>query len=162
MAANPLGSIASRMFPRPFCRSRKLPDPAADGLRWPKQPLTSLGEVVSRRQIYIGIFGLILGFVGLAALWFPVYLDQFDAYGMQINCGNGIGTHVALAHAGGDAAASQCGTAMLVRRAWAIPAVAIGGLMVVWFVLRWVRGQEEREQDPRRPLDPRGVPAQPG
>ena len=68
---------------------------------------------MSRRQTYIGIAGLLLGLIGLAALWFPVYLDQFDHYGMKINCGNGIGSHIAQTQVDGDAAA-RCGAALLV------------------------------------------------
>lgn len=103
--------------------------------------LTCWGENVSHRQLFIGAAGLILGVIGLAALWFPVYLDQFDHYGMQISCGDGLGFHLAMAHA--DSAAAQCGTAMLVRRVWAIPTVAIGGVMVTWFVMKWAQSERE-------------------
>jgi hypothetical protein len=60
---------------------------------------------------------------------------------MQINCGDGLGFHLVMAHA--DAAASQCGSAMLIRRMWAVPMVVIGGLMVSWFVMTWARAERE-------------------
>lgn len=96
---------------------------------------------MSHRQLFTGAVGLILGVIGLAALWFPVYLDQFDGYGMQISCGDGLGFHLAMTHA--DDAASQCGSAMLIRRMWAIPTVVIGGLMVAWFAMGWARAERE-------------------
>ncbi|WP_204080103.1 hypothetical protein [Mycobacterium riyadhense] len=34
---------------------------------------------MTRRQMYLGIAGLLLGVVGLFALYLPVYLNQFDA-----------------------------------------------------------------------------------
>lgn len=100
---------------------------------------------MSHRQQFIGAAGLILGVIGVAALWFPVYLDQFDGYGMQISCGDGLGVHLVMAHA--DSATSQCGSAMLVRRAWAIPSAAIGGLMVAWFLATWARGGQTSTED---------------
>lgn len=96
---------------------------------------------MSHRQLFIGAAGLILAFIGVAALWFPVYLDQFDGYGMQINCGNGLGTHSGLIHADSDTA--PCGSVMLIRRLWAIPALAVGGLLVTWFVLAWARDEQK-------------------
>jgi len=102
---------------------------------------------VSRRQLLIGTAGLALGLIGLAALWFPVYLDRFDGYGMQIDCGNGLGVHLSLAHADDGGAASQCGSAMLVRRVWAIPTVAVGAMLVAWFVAQWARGEQTNPED---------------
>jgi hypothetical protein len=101
---------------------------------------------VSRRQTYIGIAGLLLGLIGLAALWFPVYLDQFDHYGMKISCGNGIGSHIAQTQVDGDAAA-RCGTALLVRRMWAIPTVALGGLLFAVFLVLWARDDPNQQDE---------------
>ncbi|WP_236952635.1 hypothetical protein [Mycobacterium tuberculosis] len=44
---------------------------------------------MNRRQMFIGITGLLLAVIGLMALWFPVYLDQYDAYGIKVTCGSG-------------------------------------------------------------------------
>lgn len=100
---------------------------------------------MSRRKLYLGIAGLLVGLIGLAALWFPVYLDAYDAYGIKINCGNGIGSHLALAHHD-DTLSPQCNSALLVRRAWAIPAVAVGWLLVTWFVMAWVHVTNESDE----------------
>lgn len=100
---------------------------------------------MSHRQIYIGIFGLIIGLIGIAAMLFPVYLDQFDLYGIQVSCGNGFGFHL---HGDDAGLASRCGTAVMIRRLWAIPTVAVGGLIVAWFVMMWARAQHEDAAEP--------------
>ena len=95
---------------------------------------------MSRRHIYFGIFGLIIGLIGVAAMWFPVYLDQFDHYGIQVSCGNGFSSHL---HGEATAAiTSRCSTGLLVRRLWAIPTVAAGWMIVTWFVIMWAREQQ--------------------
>ncbi|OBK22563.1 hypothetical protein A5634_07225 [Mycobacterium asiaticum] len=96
---------------------------------------------MSHRKIYIGIVGLIVGFIGLGAMWFPVYLDQFDIYGIQVSCGNGLSSH--LHGEGGAALVSRCDTALLVRRLWAIPTVIVGWLLVTWFVMMWAHAQRD-------------------
>jgi hypothetical protein len=112
----------------------------------PNHWLTLPGEIVSHRQIYIGIFGLIIGAIGLAAMWFPVYLDQFDVYGIQVSCGNGLSSH--LHGEGGAGLASRCSTDLLIRRMWAIPTVAVGWLLVTWFVAMWARAQQRDNSQP--------------
>lgn len=94
----------------------------------------------------IGVAGLVLGIIGLAAMWFPIYLDQFDSYGIQVSCGNGLGPH--LPGEGGAALESRCGTAVLIRRAWAIAAIGTGWLLVTWFVLRWTHTQRQDDAEP--------------
>jgi hypothetical protein len=41
--------------------------------------------------------GAVLIVVGLLALWFPVYLSQYDQYGMQISCGRGFSANLSQA-----------------------------------------------------------------
>lgn len=103
---------------------------------------------MSHRQIYVAIVGLLLAFVGLAALWFPVYLDQYDAYGIKISRGNGIGFQ--LAHISHDVNASTagCGKALLIRRAWAIPTVALGWLLLTWAAIMWVHNGQQLSDEP--------------
>ncbi|OBK15042.1 hypothetical protein [Mycobacterium asiaticum] len=101
---------------------------------------------MTHRQIYIGIAGLVLALIGAGALLFPVYLDQFDIYGMKINCGNGIGTVMVQTQVEGETA-QRCGTALLVRRLWAIPTLVLGWLLVTGFLVMWVR-DGQREPDP--------------
>lgn len=85
----------------------------------------------------LGVVGLVLALIGLAALWFPVGLDQHDAYGFPIECGNGFSSKISQLN-GGDAV-NKCESALLMRRIWAIPSVGIGWLLVTLFLLTWVR-----------------------
>lgn len=106
---------------------------------------------MSHRQIYTAIAGLVLALIGLAALWFPVYLNELDPYGIKVDCGNGIVTDLGQAHnAQSDDLVSSCETALLVRRAWAIPTVAVGLGMIAWFAVLWVR-EEQREREAAEP-----------
>lgn len=82
--------------------------------------------------MFIGITGLLLAVIGLMALWFPVYLDQYDAYGIKVTCGSGWRSNLtqALYADGNDntqALVTRCDTALLVRRAWAIRPLPWGG-----------------------------------
>jgi hypothetical protein len=98
---------------------------------------------MSRRQMYIGIAGVLLVLIGLGAMWLPVYLNQFDDFGIQIRCGNGFSSSLTQATgSNGGNVASQCDTALLERRAWAIPAVVIGWLLLIEFLMFWVRSSE--------------------
>lgn len=97
--------------------------------------------------MYIGIAGLLLAVIGLAALLFPIYLDQYDVYGIKVTCGNGFSSNLSqAARTDGHDVVAQCGTALLVRRAWAIPAVAIGWLLVTAFLAIWVHQDQSRDQ----------------
>lgn len=73
----------------------------------------------------LGVAGLVLAVIGLAALWLPVGLDQHDVYGFPIECGNGFSAKLSQLN-GGDAVA-ECQSAPLMRRVWAIPSAASGG-----------------------------------
>ena len=95
---------------------------------------------MSNRQVVLGVVGAALMVAGLLALWFPVYLGQYDQWGMQISCGRGFNATLSQtpgAHDGG--LAGQCETALLLRRLWAIPAAIIGWVLVTVFVAIWVR-----------------------
>ncbi|UXA07174.1 hypothetical protein KXD96_03160 [Mycobacterium sp. SMC-2] len=81
--------------------------------------------------------------VGLLALRFPVFIDDYDQFGWKVKCGNGFTTDLAQAssadankneHEGAMPSANyvgQCDDALMIRRAWAIPAAALGGLTLV-------------------------------
>lgn len=104
---------------------------------------------MNRRQMFIGITGLLLAVIGLMALWFPVYLDQYDAYGIKVTCGSGWRSNLtqALYADGNDntqALVTRCDTALLVRRAWAIPSVALGWLLVTGFLVMWVHNDQHQ------------------
>jgi hypothetical protein len=70
---------------------------------------------------------------GLIALNFPVFLDAYDQWGFQVKCGTGYSTDLSQAAAtvGQDNFVDKCETALLVRRMWAIPLVAICGLVLL-------------------------------
>jgi hypothetical protein len=97
--------------------------------------------------MYLGIAGVLLAVIGVAALWFPVYLDQYDLYGIQVACGRGFSSSLTqAAQAGNGNMVDRCGTALLVRRTWAISAVAIGWILITSFLVSWVhRDQQEKE-----------------
>jgi hypothetical protein len=94
---------------------------------------------VSNRALFLGIAGAVLVVVGLLALWFPVYLSQYDQYGMQISCGRGFSANLSqAADANGDGLVAQCGTALLLRRIWAIPAAVLGWLILTGLIATWL------------------------
>ncbi len=97
------------------------------------------------RAFYLGILAMGLIAVGLLALYFPVYIDAYDQFGFQIKCGTGFGSDLAQAaeSRGGDYV-GQCQTALMVRRLWSIPMVAVGSILlaIIVFVAATVWGRE--------------------
>jgi hypothetical protein len=85
------------------------------------------------RLAYTGIVCGVLVVVGLIALNFPVFLDAFDQWGFQIKCGTGYASDLSQAAAtvGQHNFVDKCETALLLRRMWTIPLVAISGLVVL-------------------------------
>jgi hypothetical protein len=85
------------------------------------------------RAFYIGVVCLLLIAVGLLALNFPVFLDDFDQWGFQIKCGTGFASDLsqAAAAAGQHSYVDQCQTALLLRRLWTIPLVVLGSIVLV-------------------------------
>lgn len=105
---------------------------------------------MSNRQLYLGIVGASLVVIGLLALWFPVYLSQYDHYGIQIACGRGFSADLSqAADAGGNGLLGQCGTALMLRRLWAIPAVVLGWLILAGLVAAWVHAKPSAEESSR-------------
>lgn len=106
---------------------------------------------MSNRQVVLGFVGIALIATGLLALWFPVYLSQYDHYGMQISCGRGFGA--SLAQAGdvdGAGFVTKCGTALLIRRTWAIPSTVIGCALLAVVLAAWVRAKPDAEEESTR------------
>jgi hypothetical protein len=85
------------------------------------------------RLAYTGIVCAVLVIIGLIALNFPVFLDAYDQYGFQIKCGTGYDTDLtqAAATVGQHNFVDNCETALLMRRMWTIPLVAISGLVLL-------------------------------
>ncbi|ORA37328.1 hypothetical protein [Mycobacterium aquaticum] len=91
---------------------------------------------MSYRAVYLGIAGLVVLGIGLYLMGMPVYLDDFDQYGMQIPCGSSYSAHLVQASAAGDQYVDKCGSALVLRRLWTIPVVAIGALAVIAVLVR--------------------------
>ena len=85
------------------------------------------------RAFYIGVVCVALIAVGLRALNFPVFLDAYDQWGFQVKCGTGFASDLsqAAAAAGQHNYVDQCETALILRRLWAIPLVAVGSIVLV-------------------------------
>lgn len=72
---------------------------------------------------------------GLFALRFPVFIDGYDQFGWQVKCGSGFTTDLIQASSADNAPTAsgrdyvgRCDSALLIRRLWAIPLAALGGL----------------------------------
>jgi hypothetical protein len=85
------------------------------------------------RAFYLVVVCIGLIAVGLLALNFPVFLDAYDQWGFQVKCGTGFASDLsqAAAAAGQDNYVDQCETALILRRLWAIPLVAVGSIVLV-------------------------------
>jgi hypothetical protein len=105
---------------------------------------------VSNRQVFLAIVGALLVVVGLLALWFPVYLSQYDQYGVQIACGRGFSSNLSqAAEANDQGLVAQCGNALLLRRIWAIPAAVLGWLILTGVVAIWAHTKPSEEESSR-------------
>ena len=95
---------------------------------------------MTARQIVAGAVAAALLTIGLLALRWPVYLSDFDPWGVQVKCGSGFSADLAQTTFAG--AADRCQHALAVRRMWAIPLSALGWLIVVGLVLPLLRPQQ--------------------
>jgi hypothetical protein len=99
----------------------------------------------------IGVGGALLVVIGLLALWFPVYLGQYDQFGMQISCGRGFSANLSqAADAHGDGLVAQCGTALLERRIWAIPVSIAGWVILTLLVAIWLHNDPQTKHEGSR------------
>ncbi|MEO3758772.1 hypothetical protein ABGB19_10875 [Mycobacterium sp. B14F4] len=85
------------------------------------------------RLAYTGIVSAVVLAVSLLALNFPVYLDSYDQYGFQIECGTGYVTDLtqSAAAVGGQSYVEQCETALLLRRMWTVPMAVLSGAVLL-------------------------------
>ena len=71
----------------------------------------------------------------------------YDVYGIKVSCGSGLSSDLSqAAQTDRHDLVTQCHTALLVRRAWAIPAVAIGWLLVTGFLAVWVHNEQSKKK----------------
>jgi hypothetical protein len=94
------------------------------------------GDILQQRHhrlAYTGIVCAVVLAIGLIAMNFPVFIDAFDQWGFQIKCGTGYATDLsqAAAAAGDHNYVDSCETALLMRRLWTIPLIAISGLVLL-------------------------------
>jgi hypothetical protein len=97
------------------------------------------------RAFYLGLLSAVLIVVGLLALNFPVFIDAYDNFGFQIKCGTGYFSDLSQAQeTGGGDSVGQCQTALMLRRLWTIPIIAIGSIVlaVIVFVAATLWGRE--------------------
>lgn len=99
------------------------------------------GELTTRRLLAMIAAGFIV-VVGFLGMWQPVHLSDYDRYGIKIRCGTGFVTDLSQAQIADDGAGTrtdQCDTALLVRRAWAIPMMLAGSGVLLTLALRGTR-----------------------
>jgi hypothetical protein len=91
--------------------------------------------MTNRGPLIVSVAVLLLA-GGLLALCFPVFIDAFDQFGWQVKCGNGFTTELTQASNAVGAASNtfvdQCNSALMIRRLWAIPMAALGGMTLTW------------------------------
>nr|WP_255525416.1 hypothetical protein [Mycolicibacterium sp. BK634] len=88
----------------------------------------------------MGVVAVALLTVGLLALRWPVYLSEFDSWGVQVKCGSGFSAELVQATFAG--ATDRCQHALAIRRMWAIPMAALGWLIVIVLVVPLLRPRE--------------------
>jgi hypothetical protein len=102
-------------------------------------PILSALMNMSNRRFLVLLAGVALIAFGLLALRFPVFLPDFDQWGVQINCGSGFEsalTQASAADSGGTNFVDQCHTAVAERRAWTIPVTMAGVLLLGALMVR--------------------------
>ena len=113
---------------------------------------------VSDRRLLIWVAAFALLTIGLLALQFPVFLDDFDRWGIQIKCGSGFSAAPIQASVADefntqnpDMATSTasytqlCQQALTVRRIWAIITAVIGGVILTCLVIPLLKPQRSRD-----------------
>lgn len=101
-----------------------------------------MGNELTTRRLLLIIAAGAVALVGFLGLWQPVYLADYDRYGIQIGCGSGFVadlSHAELADGGAGGHTGQCGHALLIRRAWATSVLIGGAAVVVAMALRGTR-----------------------
>lgn len=135
--SQPLDFLASARMEREM--AREMPQGSQRRSQKSAMSITTALMNMSNERFLTLIAGVLLMTVGLLALRFPVFLPDFDQWGFQINCGSGFQsslTQAGIADAAGTHFVDQCHTAIAMRRAWTIPLVATGALLVSALLVR--------------------------
>jgi hypothetical protein len=132
-----LGLFESARLEREMAREMHLSS-APPNQQSPMSIAAALARMSFRRSLILAT-GILLLTGALLALWFPVFLSDFDQWGSQITCGSGFqstSTQAGIADSAGTHFADQCHTAIAMRRAWTIPLVAAGILLLSALLVR--------------------------
>jgi hypothetical protein len=119
--------------------SRELGRDAPQALRAQKPTLMNALLNMSNQRFMVLLAGVALVAIGLLALRWPVFLSDFDQWGVQINCGSGLGsalTQASAAESGGTNYVGQCHAAIAMRLEWTIPLTLIGASMLAWLMIK--------------------------
>lgn len=119
--------------------SRELGREVPYALRRQKPSLMNALMNMSNQRFMVLLAGVALLALGLLALRFPVFLPDFDQWGVQINCGSGLGsalTQASAADSAGSNYVGQCHAAIAMRRDWTIPLTLLGMSMIGWLMVR--------------------------
>lgn len=92
---------------------------------------------VTYRNRFLAAVGAILLAGGLVALAFPVFLNDFDTFGVQISCGTGYRSQL------GQATATDyidgCRSAVAYRRVWLLSTAGLGVVLLIPAMVAWAR-----------------------
>ncbi len=119
--------------------SRELGREMPQALRQQKPTLMNALMNMSNQRFMVLLAGVALVAIGLLALRFPVFLSDFDQWGVQINCGSGFGsalTQASAAESGGTNYVGQCHAAIAMRRDWTVPLTLVGASMLAWLMIK--------------------------
>lgn len=119
--------------------SRELGREMPQALRRQKPSLMNALMNMSNQRFMVLLAGVALVAIGLLALRWPVFLTDFDQWGVQINCGSGLGsalTQASAADSAGGNYVGQCHAAISMRRDWTIPLTLFGMSMIGWLMIR--------------------------
>lgn len=98
---------------------------------------------MTNRGYFFLVIGALLTGVGLLALAFPVFINSWDQFGWQINCGTGYNTDLDQASIAapviGVDAVNQCESALTERRMWVIPIVVVGWVALTVLLIAFLR-----------------------
>jgi hypothetical protein len=109
------------------------------------------------RAAVFGFIGAALVAIGLLALWFPVHLSMYDPWGMPISCGRGFNATLSQGPEVQQAdVAGRCGSALLVRRLWAVPSAVAGWVLLTVVTVLWIRSEPETPEESTRFWELRG------
>lgn len=130
------------------------------------QHMDESAHMISRDWLIMSV-GIVLLAGGLLALCFPVFLDDYDRWGIQVKCGNGYYSQLLQATVDDQDPGRQsapgsvpvavrpatnyvdrCKSALARRRAWAVPTAGLGALILIPKAVTWARSGATEPSSP--------------